>query len=60
MMADLEKRVADNREKMESLVNTSEANAQALADNKKAIGERRGAMLANRNKITANKDKIFG
>ena len=60
MMNDLETRVAANREKMESLVNTSEENAQALADNKKAIGERRSAMLANRDKIMANKDKIFG
>ena len=60
MMNDLETRVAANREKMESLVKTSEDNAQALADNKKAIGERRGAMLANRDKIMANKDKIFG
>ena len=60
MMDDLETRVAANREKMESLVKTSEDNAQALADNKKAIGERRGAMFANRDKIMANKDKIFG
>ena len=60
MMDDLETRVAANREKMESLVKTSEDNAQALADNKKAIGERRSAMFANRDKIMANKDKIFG
>ena len=60
MMADLEKRVVDNRAKMESLVSTSEANAQSLADNKRAIGERRITMMTNRQKIMSNKEKIFG
>ena len=58
-MSELESRVKSNRAKMESLMNTSQENSDALMSNKNAIKDRRNSMMTNRDKILANKDKIF-
>ena len=59
-MSELESRVQNNRAKMESLMDTSQKNSDALISNKNVIKDRRETMMGNRDKILANKDKIFG
>ena len=59
MMAELEERVSANRAKMESLIDSSNKNSEALMENKKGISDRRQLMMSNREKIMGNKSKIF-
>ena len=59
MMSKLEGRVKKNREKMETLISTSEENSQKLIENKNVITERRSSIMANLETISENKAQIF-